>query len=236
MRLFNVCLLLALVAVLACGCGGSSDDSSDSTLTTTTSSFDATGGTTSLALNLPDGTAWTADSPGTWLTLGSYSGTGSTTIPVQVDQNTIAAERWAKVSIAGGSVRLTQSSGNGGTRATFQTASFELPDTMTASGTGAWQYDSGSTLLELQASSQSGHLNLNAIESGYATHDAAYYKLRRRTLIDGHDAYVVDTVPDQDGISRGSIWINHGTDWYIFSTRTKNADLIYVLTTSLQFS
>ena len=42
-------------------------------------------------------------------------------------------------------------------------------------------------------------------------------------------------VPDQNGVCKGTIWLNHKTDWYVFATKTKNADLLYVLTTSLQF-
>lgn len=236
-------LLMTAIVVSGCGGGGSSDNGSNpddpesTEISVKYSSFGINGGYSYLTLTTSENTPWVASCPSTWLTLNHYKGKGSDTISVHVAKNTIPGLRRGNITILGKTVQITQLAGNASHYGTFKDASFIVPDTMNEISPGYWKDRS---TLELQITSGKGFQDLNAIETGYAKQDAALYKVRRRTLINGVDAFVVETVPDQNHLCYGNIWINYGTDWYIFSTQSQTAqitvpEVLYVLETSIQF-
>lgn len=235
MRALFTILLAALTVAFLNGCGSSSD-SPNAPLSAAQTSFNASGGQTALSVHVGNKTAWTIHSPATWLTVSSYAGTGTTTLQLTVAENVTPGDRSAEVLLGQQGVRITQSGGNNTVPAVFEKASFRLPSAMTCIAPGQWSSETATTLCELKVASAPGFVDLNSIETGNSGANAAYYKVRKRTFINGTDAYLFETVPDQNGISWGKIWLNHGANWYAFATRTHNADLLYVLTTTLQFS
>jgi hypothetical protein len=115
--------LLVATAFLA-GCDNNSPteptDCSSVTLTPSSFSFNATGGTGSIAVAIPAGCAWTAQAQASWIAISAgSSGSGAGTVSLAVAENTAESPRSGSLAVAGRTATVTQAGREPGPECTY---------------------------------------------------------------------------------------------------------------------